>query len=231
MSQQTGSTRNKVISGLRQLWTTWTSFGRAVFVVCAAFVASALMTSEAGATLPNCTVAALSALGVSGVTIASATVFGAPPPNLEYCHVLGSVASPSGNPNGDGFALDLPANWNGRFLMSGGGGFAGSVNPSNLAVLGRGFAVASTDTGHHGGDASWAITAPNVPAQGAVTDYFYLAVHNVTATAKQLITGFYDAPSISYSYFQGCSRADARLSSKPSDIPTTSMGSSRATPS
>ena len=205
MSQRTGSTRNQIISGLRRRWTTCASIAGAVFVVGAAFVATGLMPSQADAALPNCTVAALSALGVSGVTITSATVFGAAPPNPEFCHVLGSVASPSGNPNGDGFALDLPANWNGRFLMSGGGGFAGSLNPPNIAVLGRGFAVASTDTGHHGGDASWAITAPNVPAQGAVTDYFYLAVHNVTATAKQLITGFYGASSISYSYFQGCS--------------------------
>ncbi len=138
------------------------------------------------------------------MTITSATDVAATASAPEYCHVLGSVASPSGNPNGDGFALDLPASWSGRFLMSGGGGFAGSVAGANPAALSKGFAVASTDTGHRGGDASWAITAPHVPAQGAVTDYYHLAVHNVTVAGKQLATSFYRG-SISYAYFQGCS--------------------------
>ena len=144
--------------------------------------------------------------------------------------MLGSVASPSGNPNGDGFALDLPASWSGRFLMSGGGGFAGSVAGANRAALSKGFAVASTDTGHRGGDASWAITAPHVPAQGAVTDYYHLAVHNVTVAGKQLATRFYRG-SISYAYSRDARRGDARPWSQRSAIPTTSTGSSRATPS
>jgi feruloyl esterase len=171
----------------------------------ASLVAGALMAAPpAEAAIPGCTVAALSALGVSGVTITSATDVAATTSAPEYCHVLGSVASPSGNPNRDGFALDLPASWSGRFLMSGGGGFAGSVAGANPAALSKGFAVASTDTGHRGGDASWAITAPHVPAQGAVTDYYHLAVHNVTVVGKQLATSFYRG-SISYAYFQGCS--------------------------
>ena len=173
-------------------------------IVGASLVAGALMAAQAGAAIPGCTVAALSALGVSGVTITSATDVAATASAPEYCHVLGSVASPSGNPNRDGFALDLPASWSGRFLMSGGGGFAGSVAGANRAALSKGFAVASTDTGHRGGDASWAISAPHVPAQGAVTDYYHLAVHNVTVAGKQLATRFYRG-SISYAYFQGCS--------------------------
>lgn len=202
MSQRIGSTRNHIGVGTlsRRAWATWGA------IVTAGFVTTSLVAAPAAdAVMPGCTVAALSALGVSGVTITSATDVVAVPPNPEYCRALGSVASPSGNPNGDGFALDLPASWNGRFLMSGGGGFVGNVNSPNLAVLGRGFAVASTDTGHHGGDASWAITAPHVAAQGAVTDYFYLAVHTVTVIGKQLVKGFYGSPSISHSYFQGCS--------------------------
>src|SRR5262245_66307864 len=75
-----------------------------------------MVAPAAEAAIPGCTVAALSALAVPGVTIASATDIAAAPPTPEYCRVLGSVASPSGNPNGDGFALDLPASWSGRFL-------------------------------------------------------------------------------------------------------------------
>ena len=180
---------------------------RAWMVIAAAGLAWALLVDgpPAEAVMPGCTVAALSALGVAGVTITSAVDVAATPSTPEYCRVLGSVASPSGNPNRDGFALDLPASWTGRFLMSGGGGFAGSVGAPNPAALGLGFAVASTDTGHRGGDASWAITAPHVAAQGAVTDYFHLAVHNVTVAAKRLIPSFYGVGSIQYAYFQGCS--------------------------
>src|SRR5262249_58614222 len=90
-------------------------------------------------------------------------------------------------------------------LMSGGGGFVGNVNGPNPGALGQGFAVASTDTGHRGSDASWSITAPHVRAEGAVTDYYYLAVHNVTIAAKQIAASFYGAAAPRYSYFQGCS--------------------------
>ena len=175
-------------------------------IVGVGLIAAALAAAPAAqAAIPGCTTAAVSALGVPGVAITSATDVAAAPPAPEYCHVLGSVASPSGNPTGDGFALDLPANWSGRFLMSGGGGFVGSVNAPNPSALAQGFAVASTDTGHRGGNASFALTAPHVPAQGAITDYFYLAVHNVTEAGKRLATSFYGATGIRFSYFQGCS--------------------------
>ena len=65
------------------------------------------------------------------------------------------------------FELLLPAHqdWNGRFLMGGGGGFVGAVTNQALDLsdgphpLARGFATAGTDTGHEGTspiDATWA---------------------------------------------------------------------------
>ena len=54
-----------------------------------------------------------------------------------------------------GFALALPDDWNGRFLLQGGGGLNGSVRPPTGPVatgdrpaLARGFAVLSHDSGH-----------------------------------------------------------------------------------
>lgn len=64
------------------------------------------------------------------------------------------------------FEVWLPAaNWNGKFHGIGNGGFAGSISYGGPAgglsgALARGYATASTDTGHSGGDASWALGHP-----------------------------------------------------------------------
>src|SRR5262245_44591547 len=77
-----------------------------------------------------------------------------------YCRVDGVLdrrTGADGKPYGIGFALALPADWNGRFLFQGGGGLNGSVQaPLGMVATGgtpglaRGFAVVSTDTGHTG---------------------------------------------------------------------------------
>ena len=58
---------------------------------------------------------------------------------------------------GIGFAITLPADWNGRLLFQGGGGLNGTVqDPLGINASGdkpaltRGFAVVSTDSGHKG---------------------------------------------------------------------------------
>ena len=59
------------------------------------------------------------------------------------------------------FEVWMPsAGWNGKFQGIGNGGFAGSINYQGLAgALSRGYAAASTDTGHSGGERAgrWAI--------------------------------------------------------------------------
>src|SRR5437764_1154569 len=51
-----------------------------------------------------------------------------------------------------GFAAALPVDWNGKFLFYGIGGFAGVINPLDRPPsdqgLKRGYATATTDTGH-----------------------------------------------------------------------------------
>ena len=63
--------------------------------------------------------------------------------------------------------LPAPSEWNGRFLMGGGGGFVGTVQNQARTLyahggmpLQRGFATVGTDTGHVGGgiEASWALS-------------------------------------------------------------------------
>lgn len=93
----------------------------------------------------------------------------------------------------------LPATgWNGRFWGVGNGGMAGSIEVLQMTVaLSRGYAVASTDTGHKGsaGDASWAFGHPE-----KIIDFEYRAIHQTAVLAKMLIRSFYGrAPE--YSYF------------------------------
>jgi feruloyl esterase len=88
---------------------------------------------------------------------------GAPPSATTlpaYCRLDGVIdrrAELAGATYGIGFGLALPESWNGRFLLQGGGDLNGSVQTpiggsaaGGTPGLARGFAVASTDTGHQG---------------------------------------------------------------------------------
>ena len=57
------------------------------------------------------------------------------------------------------------------------------------AALSRGYATSSTDTGHTGGGARWAVGHPE-----KVVDFGWRAVHEMTVTAKQIIASFYGRP-------------------------------------
>ena len=140
-----------------------------------------------------------------------------------HCRVLGTI---------DGtisFELLLPDDWNGKFLMGGGGQFVGSLmnsaqylslpqrpasdsGPGSLAgllfaeeiarlPLSQGYATAGTDTGHSGLPylADWELD--NVKA---VEDHAWRAVHRTAEVSKRLISAYYGAGT-ERSYFLGCS--------------------------
>src|SRR5689334_12274192 len=95
----------------------------------------------------------------------------------------------------------LPAlAWNGKFQAVGNGGWAGSISYGAMAsALQEGYATASTDTGHVGGNASFALGHPE-----KVIDFAYRAVHELAVKSKAVIAAFYDrAPR--FSYWIGCS--------------------------
>lgn len=116
----------------------------------------------------------------------------------SFCRVVGVI-----RPTADskiGFELWLPDRWNGRYLQTGNGGFAGIINYWGLAAaLRKGFAVASTDDGHTGSDAAWALGHPE-----KVIDYGYRAVHLTAVTVKEIVSTYYGR-KYSYAYFDGCS--------------------------
>ncbi|MGB6452767.1 MAG: tannase/feruloyl esterase family alpha/beta hydrolase [Steroidobacteraceae bacterium] len=101
------------------------------------------------------------------------------------------------------FELWLPdRGWNGKFLAVGNGGYSGEIfYPEMIEPLARGYATASTDTGHEGsvGDASFALRHPE-----KWIDFAYRAVHQMTVQSKAIIESYY-GDAAGHSYWSGCS--------------------------
>jgi len=127
-----------------------------------------------------------------------------------YCNVTGIInerAGAGGKSYGIAFALALPDQWGGRFLLMGGGGLNGSVAPpygpvaaGAMPALARGFAVVSQDSGHKGAvfDDSFS------KDQRAALDFAETSVRTVTLAAKAITAAYYRQP-IAHSYMTGCS--------------------------
>lgn len=100
------------------------------------------------------------------------------------------------------FELWLPSanDWNGRFLGAGVGGDAGRLNLTDMRRgAGRGFAAASTNTGHRASDVNWMLGP-----RERLANYALRANHLLADRGKTLADVFYGrAPT--YSYFVGCS--------------------------
>jgi feruloyl esterase len=90
--------------------------------------------------------------------------------------------------------------WNGKFLAVGNGGWAGLISYDALAeTLSRGYATASTDTGHVGNNGAFALGHPE-----KLIDFGHRAVHETAVKAKAFIAAFYGSgPRLSY--WNGCS--------------------------
>ena len=95
----------------------------------------------------------------------------------------------------------LPASeWNSKLQSVGNGGWAGVISYSALASgLAKGYAAASTDTGHATSGGSFALGHPE-----KMIDFAYRSVHEMTVAAKAIVAAYYGhAPAISY--WNGCS--------------------------
>lgn len=186
-----------------------------VWTCCAAL---AIVAPPAAATTQDtvarrCT--ALTGLKLADTVITSAIFVDAGPytgPNAQidgagitlpaHCRVTGTIKpAPRSNIV---FETWLPATgWNGKFQGVGNGGFAGDINYRGGLVEGtqRGYAVASTDTGHSPGGftAPWAVG--NIDAQ---VDYGHRAIHLTAVNAKAIIEAYYGRkPRLSV--FSSCS--------------------------
>jgi feruloyl esterase len=154
--------------------------------------------SLASLDLPETTITAAQSIPAGTYTAPNGQVFTNMP---AFCRVAATLVPTSDSDIG--IEVWMPSStWNGKFEGVGNGGFAGTINYTDLAPnVSLGYATASTDTGHTGAsdEASWALGHPQ-----KIIDFGYRAVHLMTVTGKQIASAFYgDNPQ--YSYFTGCS--------------------------
>ncbi len=181
--------------------------------------AAAFTSCESLATLafPDTTITAAQALPAGQTTIIGTTapgtttpVFGTFTGNIPVpiCRVRG-VIKPTSVSNIIFEAWMPVSGWNGKFLVSGRGGTAGSLGLSDLATsVGQGYAGATSDTGHQSNDSAFALVSDEL-----VEDFAHRGYHVTTQVGKQVIAAYY-----------GAARKRCR---KCSAIPTTSTASSR----
>jgi feruloyl esterase len=135
----------------------------------------------------------------------------------EYCRVSGFITTGDAR-QGLGrvrFAVNLPTNWNGRFVMLGDGGFDGFVSTST-ARLDQGYATANSDMGHDGQVFPGATFAFN--NRVSEIDYGWRATHVATVAAKGIIKTYYGRAS-AFSYWDGCSTGGRQAANEAQRFP------------
>ena len=170
--------------------------------ICVALILIAFVTVSAKADGAKC-VSLVSQTFDSDVKIQSATIVPSSGNTPEYCDVRGTIWPETR------FAVALPTNWNNRFYMVGGGGFAGQLSiPQMNSGLQKGYATATSDTGHDSSKEALATfaerRADNPNADRKKLDYAYLSIHHTAVVAKAIIGAYYGSQP-KYSYWVGCS--------------------------
>jgi len=121
------------------------------------------------------------------------------------CQVTATISPVSGSSIGVTVWMPTEGHYNGRYLGTGNGGYAGSYFDSELAQgINDGFATANTDMGtsqcvSYGVNAQLCAEFPQ-----SWVDFGWRATSVMTQFAKALIKTFYGS-SPNYSYFAGCS--------------------------
>src|SRR4029079_6491810 len=117
----------------------------------------------------------------------------------SFCRVA-AVLKPSSDSNIE-MEVWLPIdNSDGKCEAVRNGGSAGTISyPAMASALREGYATASTDTGHKGGDAGFGIGDVE-----KIVDFAFRAVHEMTVKSKELVPAFYDRAR-RLSYWNGCS--------------------------
>jgi feruloyl esterase len=151
--------------------------------------------------------AAAAPAGRGGAGGRGARAGGAPPPPPEpipqHCRVKLTL-KPTSDSNIYSELWMPTDNWNGKLLVVGNGGFAGSIQGYGdmQVALRLGYATAATDTGHNVNDGPNGMFALGHPEK--IVDFAYRALHDTTVESKRLIKQMYSR-SAQYSYYKGCS--------------------------
>ena len=187
-------------------------FGGALFAVLVARLAAPVLAVPAAAVAEagSCGDLARLALPHATITTAASVASGAFKPDGQseggefsalpaFCRVAATL-----KPSADSdikIEVWLPAaGWNGKFQAVGNGAFSGAIAyPAMARALARGYAAASTDTGHVGNTASFAVGHPE-----KLIDFGWRAVHEMTVASKKVATAYFGAAP-KFSYWNGCS--------------------------
>ncbi|RPJ83720.1 MAG: tannase/feruloyl esterase family alpha/beta hydrolase, partial [Acidobacteria bacterium] len=155
----------------------------------------------AAQTLPDTTITTAEA--VTGGSFTPTGSNNAIPDLPPFCRVAGVIAPTS--QSRILFEVWMPLEgWNGKFAGVGNGGWAGLISFGPLSLqLRRGYATASTDTGHQAVPGiDMARFAHDKPEQ--LIDFAYRSHHETALRAKALVQAFYGRAPVR-SYFIGCS--------------------------
>src|SRR5581483_258950 len=107
------------------------------------------------------------------------TIRNASAPKQPFCRVA-AVLKPSSDSEIQVEVWMPESGWNGKYEAVGNGGWSGSINFAAMAAaMSAGHATSSTDTGHQGSSASFALGHPE-----KLIDYAYRSEHEMTVAAK-----------------------------------------------
>jgi Tannase and feruloyl esterase. len=156
----------------------------------------AISVEAAAADLPKKIAAEKIGLPTSGVEVTEVTLKSFPDDRL-YTAVLAKIHPVDRNAPDINIEVALPADWNGKMVQFGGGGFDGSIQQvaghapgesgADLTPLERGYATYGSDSGHAGEvwDAEFAAN------QEALRNYAHGAVKKTHDAALEIVTAFY----------------------------------------
>lgn len=169
----------------------------------------------ASLTIPQVTINAATPVAAGGFTVPGPQLPGAnTSPLPAFCRVEATA-----RPTSDSeikFEVWIPPvdAWNGKFQGVGNGGYQGSISYGAMATaLRRGYATASTDTGHTGDDVIFGQGRPE-----KVIDYGWRAIHLMTEHAKLIIRNA-QGRFADKSYFVGCSAGGHQAMSEAQRFP------------
>ena len=203
-------------------------FRQTLAVVALARLASLPGQADVPGTKPLATCTALSERTVHEYAILSATDLEATGDIAERCNVLG-VPPPE-----IVFGVVLPSEWNGRIMMRGNGGHAGSFPDTRGGVrasdriVADGFVSVYTNAGHDRAIEPLGAFAFN--DRQTEIDYILHVVRLTIQTAKELVGSYYGQPP-SYTDRRGCStvgRAPMQFLCPPTNLPFGSSPEPRA---
>jgi len=169
----------------------------------------------AALTIPNVTINAATSISAGAFTPPGPQIPGAnATPLPAFCRVEATA-----RPTSDSeikFEVWIPPaeTWNGKFQGVGNGGYQGSISYGAMAnALRRGYATASTDTGHTGDDVIFGKGHPE-----KVIDYGWRAIHLMTENAKLIVRNA-QGRFADKSYFVGCSAGGHQAMSEAQRFP------------